>query len=129
MGETQLKASFYRDPDRAWLAGVCAGIANHFGIAIWIIRLVFLSIVFMTGVFPSLVLYIVLAFWLPVKPASSFASKSASSSKAAGETKPVDHNQLNDRLEKLAKKVEKIETYVISDAYKLDREIHKLRGL
>lgn len=34
----------YRDPDRAWLAGVCAGLARYFGVEPWVLRLVVISL-------------------------------------------------------------------------------------
>lgn len=30
----------YRDPERAWLGGVCAGLARHLGVEPWVVRLV-----------------------------------------------------------------------------------------
>ena len=39
----------YRDTRRAWLAGVCAGIADYFGVSVGLVRfLTFLSAVFFT---------------------------------------------------------------------------------
>jgi len=34
----------YRDSDRAWLAGVCAGLARYFGVEPWVVRLVAISL-------------------------------------------------------------------------------------
>lgn len=34
----------YRDSERAWLAGVCAGLARYFGVEPWVLRLVAISL-------------------------------------------------------------------------------------
>ena len=54
----------YRDGRRAWLAGVCAGIADYFGLNPCLVRaLTATSAVFFT--FPTVVAYLIAAFALP----------------------------------------------------------------
>jgi phage shock protein C len=57
----------YRDPDRGMIAGVCAGIADYLGVRTFLVRLaaVFALCFF---VFPVLIAYVVLAFFLPRQP-------------------------------------------------------------
>ncbi|GAM71842.1 hypothetical protein JCM19236_1467 [Vibrio sp. JCM 19236] len=33
----------YRDTNKAWLTGVCAGIAARFGLEIWVVRILVVS--------------------------------------------------------------------------------------
>jgi len=63
----------WRDPERGWIAGVCAGIAENVGVDPAVIRVVaVISLVFF--VVPALVAYVALAIILPVRPPSLFAS-------------------------------------------------------
>ncbi|HZA65306.1 MAG TPA: PspC domain-containing protein, partial [Geminicoccaceae bacterium] len=63
----------YRDSRRAWLAGVCAGIADYFGVSVGLVRfLTFLSGVFFT--MPTLFGYLVAALLLRRKPDHLYAS-------------------------------------------------------
>lgn len=82
-----LRKKLYRDPEDKLLAGVCAGIAQYFGINVWIPRVLFLlpfiGFVFNRDDFPdflrfgfspgSLIIYIIL--WLVIPEASSTAEK------------------------------------------------------
>ena len=63
----------YRDGRRAWLAGVCAGIADYFGLNPCLVRaLTVASAVFFT--FPTVVAYLIAAFALPRRPADMYDS-------------------------------------------------------
>jgi phage shock protein PspC (stress-responsive transcriptional regulator) len=55
----------HRDPNRAQLAGVCAGLAAHFDVDPTLIRVLYLAGTFATGFVPGLLLYIVLAILVP----------------------------------------------------------------
>jgi phage shock protein PspC (stress-responsive transcriptional regulator) len=51
----------YRDPDHRVIGGVCAGMAAYWDMEIWLVRLVFLILLFMgIGILIYLILYIVL---------------------------------------------------------------------
>ena len=86
IGSTRKK--LYRDPDNKFIAGVCSGIANYFGISVWIPRILFLlpflsfagrnwgdfSDVIRLGFSPgSLIIYIIL--WLVIPEATSTTEK------------------------------------------------------
>jgi phage shock protein PspC (stress-responsive transcriptional regulator) len=54
-----------RDPNRAQLAGVCAGLAALFDTDPTLVRVLYLAGTFATGFVPGLLLYIVLAIVVP----------------------------------------------------------------
>ena len=47
------------------LEGVCAGLANYFNLDPTLVRVAFAALVLFTGIFPGLILYIVLAVIMP----------------------------------------------------------------
>jgi len=54
-----------RDPNRAQLAGVCAGLAAYFDADPMLLRVLYLAGTFATGFVPGLLLYVVLAIIVP----------------------------------------------------------------
>lgn len=61
-----MEKKLYRDESRKVIAGVCAGLADYFGIDVSIVRLVFLlTLIFKGG---GMLIYIVLWIVLPKKP-------------------------------------------------------------
>ena len=64
----------YRDTRRAWIAGVCAGIADYFGLSVGVVRLLtFLSGMMFT--LPTLCGYIVAAWALDRRPEAMYANE------------------------------------------------------
>lgn len=59
----------YRPKKNRIIAGVCAGLANYFNIDPWIVRLVFLALLFADGV--AALIYIILIFVIPEEPADA----------------------------------------------------------
>src|SRR4030095_3983807 len=63
----------YRDTRRAWIAGVCAGIADYFGVSVGLVRfLTFLEALFFT--MPTLFGYLIAALVLQRKPEHLYSS-------------------------------------------------------
>ena len=66
------RTRLWRDPDHGVLAGVCAGIANYFGLERIAVRLVFvLGLVFFFV--PTVLAYVVTALVLPKRPGGGVA--------------------------------------------------------
>ena len=59
----------YRLPDQGKVAGVCAGVAEYFGFETWLVRIVFISGVLLSGAM-FVVAYVAAWFILDVKPGS-----------------------------------------------------------
>jgi signal transduction histidine kinase len=65
-------APLTRKPDRAVLGGVCAGLAEHFGLAVWVVRTVMLALVAIGGV--GVAVYALAWTLVPVAPGSELAA-------------------------------------------------------
>lgn len=59
----------YRSSQNKMLGGVCAGIAEYFGIDPTLVRVAYACLSVFSAAFPGLLLYIILLIIMPVKPA------------------------------------------------------------
>lgn len=64
------KRTPHRSEDRM-IAGVCAGIAEHFALPVTRVRVAYVLLSILSAGFPGLLVYLVLWFLLPAGPPSS----------------------------------------------------------
>ncbi|MGM0525560.1 MAG: envelope stress response membrane protein PspC [Pseudomonadota bacterium] len=117
-----------RSTEKGKLAGVCAGLADYLTIETWIVRVVFFTgFIFSSGFF--LILYI--AGWLILdKAPAQFESDHHFHVKSgvyqAGEPAQRAFRELNQELTELDQQLQRMEKYVTSHQYNLNREFSKL---
>jgi phage shock protein PspC (stress-responsive transcriptional regulator) len=63
------KKKLYRARKDRVIAGVCAGLARYFNIDVWIVRLIFLALLFADGV--AILIYIIMIIVVPEEPAEA----------------------------------------------------------
>lgn len=131
----------YRNRSRGWIAGVCAGLADHWGVPSWMVRLGALALFIFTGT---------LAFWGYVAAVILLARRPGrwvESERAAhvemeydedlhhyrkrtvfkySEAPTVRLRKARRRLEEALGRVESMERYMTSRRYDLNREFSKL---
>jgi phage shock protein C len=139
----------YRNPVDGKLAGVCAGIADYWDVAPWVVRLLFIGLFFFTG---TLVFWAYLAGWLLlarrplhhfgdgyVEPVYSVDEDDLESEyderrherrtrrpfKYAGST-AERMRRARERLDAAMGRVAAMESYVTSRKYDLNREFSRL---
>ena len=149
--------SLHRDPNKGKIAGVCAGIAEYFGMEIWLVRILTLTGFFLLAPPFFFVGYIAAWFILEKKP-RGLTNKPTEDEFAPRSTynKPRGkgwHNVSEQELEKVVVKskvwqaseppkqafmdikqrfaknesrLRKMETYVTSSEFQLNRELSKL---
>lgn len=113
----------YRDKENAILAGVCAGLASYFGLCRKGLRVVVaISTVFF---FPFVVpAYIILAIILPTKPVDLYKDESQEKFWRGVSMAPSDvFGNLNHRFRELDVRLQKMEAYVTSREFDMDREL------
>lgn len=117
---------FYRNADKAMLGGVCAGIADYFGFNLCITRLLAIIAFFTMPV--TIIGYLALVVLVP-------------SVSARDESRPVDpefHRAMRSspsqtmgdvrgRFKSLDRRLARLEKYVTSSRYQLDREFDRLK--
>ncbi len=113
----------YRDKDNAILAGVCAGLANYFGLCRKGLRVVVAisTLFFFPFVVPA---YIILAIILPAKPEDLYRDESQEKFWRGVSMAPTDvFSNLSHRFKELDVRLQKMEAYVTSKEFDIDREL------
>ena len=123
--EYTVERRFYRNADKAMLGGVCAGLADYFGFNLRVTR-VLAFIAFLMAMPFSVFVYLAAVVLVParsagperaVDPAFRQAMR-ASPGKAAGDVRR--------RFHALDRRLARLEKYVTSSRYQLDREFERL---
>ena len=116
----------YRDPDHAMLMGVCAGIADYFGIPRWLVR-VGAVIVLFTFFFFTIAVYLGLGFFLKPKPADLYANVEEENFWRRTRIDPKSTvADVNARFRDIERRIRDAEAFVTSSEFKLRRDFRKL---
>ena len=114
----------FRDKENAMLAGVCAGIAEYAGLNRKGTRIV-VALLCLTPMLGLIVIsYLVLAIVLPVKPAGLYETQEQAEFWRGVSNAPSDvFGSLRHRFRELSMRLEKMEAYVTSKEFEIDREL------
>ena len=118
----------YRDTRRAWLAGVCAGIADYFGVSAGLVRfLTFLCAVFFT--MPTVFGYFIAALVLKRRPEHLYASREEEIFWRSVRLEPsrTAHDLLR-KFQELERRLRAAEARVTSSEFRLRRQFKDLEG-
>jgi phage shock protein C len=131
------KRELLRDPKRGKIAGVCAGLSDYFNMELWLVRIIFVSAVLLTGGPLFVVAYIAAWFILDVKKPvehstsqSNYANDDPLEVKfkvwQKGEPPRRALQDLKERLTRVDTRLQDMERYVTSSEFTVSREINKL---
>ncbi len=136
----------YRDPQRGKIAGVCAGLADYFGMQIWLVRILAVTgLLFM----PQIVFfaYLIAIFVVPTKQQLEQSRAEAMDEELdsqQGKQRRFDRllsdrddafslnskrrtvRQLKARFDKIDRRIQDLESHVTSPQYELHREFRKM---
>jgi phage shock protein C len=126
---------FVRDGDRAFIGGVCSGIANYFGFRLCAVRAIF--IIALMFAFPiALLTYLAIVFLVPVESSRyeyvverkvrRRRMSRREKREAEVEEKAKAAERVRERYRSLDERLARIEEYVTSSRYDLDREFRNL---
>ncbi len=113
----------YRDKDRAVLAGVCAGIADWMGFNLTALRVI---VVLLTLPFTPVMIVGYLALWIliPKRPRNLYRDDGEQAFWQDVRRAPREGvSQLNRRFRDLDDRLQRMETWMTSSAYRIDREL------
>lgn len=134
---TMSQQRFARDADRALLAGVCAGIANYFGFNLRVTRLL-VVIAFFVAMPITLIVYFAIVLLVPAESGRhGYTIRACGRRKrrrmsrrerreAAEESERQAAEAVSKRANSLDERLARIEKYVTSTRYDLDREFRNL---
>ncbi|TKB50851.1 envelope stress response membrane protein PspC [Ferrimonas aestuarii] len=123
------KRQLVRLPSEGKVAGVCAGIAYHFNFEVWLVRIITLSAILLTGIFSvPLLLYIVA--WVLLDKGETTPQHKPHELKTkvwqAGDSPKTAMKDVSTRFRNLELRLRRLEKHVTSDAFHLKREIDNL---
>lgn len=127
------KQELYRDTANGKIAGVCAGLANYFGLEVWLVRILVISAALLGGSFLVLLAYVALAFMLEKQP-QNYVETLKSKQDHKLKSKPWTQGRapedllatLENDFSSLESRIRSMEAYVTSDTFKVNREFSKL---
>lgn len=113
----------YRDKDRAIIAGVCAGLADWTGVNRAGLRLVVLLLAIPFS-FVMIMGYVVLWLLLPKRPRNLYRDDAEADFWQEVRRSPRDSvGQLNRRFRDLDDRLQRMEAWITSSEYRIDREL------
>ncbi len=130
----------YRDPQRRWIGGVCAGIGAYYGVEPWVVRCIAVTGLLFMGsiVFPA---YLIAWFLMEKPPAGNGEARrrrhrhhhqhnhSSPAPELGSQLSP--RNSLRDvqaDLEEAELRLRRMESHVTSGQFELHRELNKIDG-
>ena len=127
------KRHLYRDPDGRWIAGICAGIANHLAVPVFWVRLLTVLPLFSPLLPVVLLTYIIATFRIPVEPDSLYENPEEEEFLRSVHAAPsATFGQLRHRMRGLEHRLRRLEAYVTSPEFNIDqglRESGTLRSI
>lgn len=117
---------FYRDSNRAVVAGVCAGLADYFGFNLKVTRILAVVALFMA--FPATMLaYFGIVLLVPATPKGKVRPDYDEAFRHAMRSDPRHTMaEVGRRYKKMDARLARLERYVTSSRFNLDQEFRKL---
>ncbi|MCK5325233.1 MAG: PspC domain-containing protein [Woeseiaceae bacterium] len=117
---------FYRNADKAMLGGVCAGIADYFGFNLCVTRVLALIAFFAMPL--TAIGYLALVLLIPSMSARDLPQPVDPAFRKAVRSSPTQTmSDMRGRFKSLDRRLARIEKYVTSSRYQLDREFDRLK--
>jgi phage shock protein C len=116
----------YRDPRKGMILGVCAGIADYFGISPLPVRLAAAVALFIFTV-PTFLAYFIAAALIPRRPPDLYTSGEEESFWRSVRTEPTQTvRELRHRFREMERRLRAMESWVTSREFDLRREFRDL---
>ncbi|MDX1480320.1 MAG: PspC domain-containing protein [Woeseiaceae bacterium] len=123
--EKTLERRFYRNADKALLGGVCAGLADYFGFNLRVTR-VLAFIAFLMAMPFSVFVYLAAVVLVPARSAVPERPADPAFRRAMRASPGQAASDVRRRFHSLDRRLARLEKYVTSSRYQLDREFERL---
>ncbi len=128
MSERIQERRFYRDRERGMLFGVCAGIADYFGFDLKVTRILAVVALILSAPM-TLLVYFGIALLIPYRPVESVDLKEDPDFRKALRSSPqATMAEIRRRFQRLDSRLARMERYVTSPRFNLDREFRDLEA-
>jgi phage shock protein C len=116
----------YRDRRRGMILGVCAGIADYFGVSPLVVRIAAV-IGLLAFTVPTFLAYLLAAMLIPRKPEDLYASGAEEMFWRSVRTEPTQTvGELRHKFREMERRLRSMEGWVTSREFKLNREFREL---
>ncbi|MFT5881162.1 MAG: phage shock protein C [Moritella sp.] len=133
MEAKMINRKLYRDPKNGIFGGVCAGLAEYFGIETWMVRILVVSAFLLSAGFFVILAYIAACLILEKIPEDRKQQQSVykahnvkQKSWQAGRSAAQILQSVDTELTEMECNIRHMEAYVTSSAFKVEREINDL---
>ena len=127
--------NLYRNTEDGIIAGVCAGLGDHFEIAHWVMRVIFIAVLVFAG--PVTIMVYIICWILLAPRRQEYYQEYVEYDEQHRRYRPMnifrygdDVNirlaRANERLEDALRRVETMEAYVTSKRYDFDKEFSRM---
>lgn len=128
MSERIQERRFYRDRERGMIFGVCAGIADYFGFDLKVTRILAVVAFFISAPM-TLLIYFGIALLIPYRPMAPDAAREDPDFRRALRSSPqATMAEIRRRFQRLDSRLARMERYVTSPRFDLDREFRELEA-
>lgn len=128
MSERIQERRFYRDRERGIIFGVCAGIADYFGFDLKVTRILAVIALFVSAPM-TLLIYFGLALLIPYRQMPADAPREDPDFRRALRSSPqATMAEIRRRFQRLDGRLARMERYVTSPRFNLDREFRDLEA-
>ncbi len=127
MNNRQNQGGPYRSRN-SMISGVCAGLAEHFGISSFWVRIGAVIAFFVSSGWPVVILYIVAAILMKPSPVRPFNNTSEKEFYDAYTQAPkYTVKNIHEKFANLDRRIQRMEDIVTTRAYEWDRRMHETR--
>lgn len=114
----------YRDPRRAWVAGVCAGIANYLGVPVFWIRLLTV-LPLMSPLAPLVVIaYLIAICRIPREPEELYRDEEEKEFwQSVSHAPSATFGQVRHKMRDLEHRLRRLEAYVTSTEFEFNQNL------
>lgn len=124
--DSVMRRQFTRNADRAVIAGVCAGLADHFGFKLCATRALAVIALFMACPL-AIIIYFAVVFLTPTSHDPERQSRRRRAARSDSPTSPkTTLSDVRRRYQSLDSRLARLERYVTSARFNLDEEFRKL---
>ena len=125
--------NLYRNREKGYVGGVCAGLADHFDLEPWVVRLSFVAGFLFLGGFT---LFAYIALWYFLKPGGGEMHFEYDERRHQygpkkmfkySDSSSIRLKRARDRMNQASRRIEEMEKYVTSKKFDLDREFSSMK--